>query len=570
MVCRLSRPALARVKHPMQPVTPNAAVQRVSLTLTTALSSIPVMLGGETIRGGIVACLLAACLVGCASQPSSKRTDPAPGRFETGGQSGLESATALDGGRQRKAPARGAGQVDDLWHRIIVELRMTPPSHQRIEAAIADLRRNSDFVSTATTRAGPYLYFIYQEIEKRRLPFEIALVPIIESGYAPRATSPDGAAGIWQLMAATGHRFGLHQSRWFDGRRDIVASTYAALDYFEELSDRFYGDWLLAFAAYNCGERTVERAIERNQRMGRPTDFWSLELPRETELYVPKLLALIEVLSHPEAHGVTVAEIRYAPYFDSVEVNGTLDLNRVIEWSGMSTKEFEALNPGFRTRYSVNGTPSRVLVGKEKAEAVAIALAALSDDDRMAPRTYTVKSGETLSHIAAETGATVAALKRANGMRTSRIHAGQNILIPVPGSITGGERSFDSESANTRVHVIVRGDTLWDLARLYGTTSDALAAANDMHPDHTLRPGRELRLPGGTVKEPPGASVRHYEVKKGDSLWTISRRFKVSVAELKKWNGLSGKRYLKPGQRLVVYHPAPTSVDARQEIIRNL
>lgn len=551
----------------MQLVTPNGAVQRESLTLNTALPSIPVMSGSEIIRGGIVACLLATCLLGCASQSSSKRLDPAPGSLETRGQLGPQSASALDsGGGQRKTPAGLADHTVDLWHRIIVELRMTPSKHQHIEAAVADLRRNDDFVSAATKRAGPYLYFIYQEIEKRRLPFEIALVPIIESGYAPRATSPDGAAGIWQLMAATGHRFGLHQSRWFDGRRDIVASTHAALDYLEELRDRFYGDWLLAFAAYNSGERTVERAIERNQRMGRPTDFWSLELPRETELYVPKLLALIEVLSHPEAHGVTIAEIRHAPYFDSVDVNGALDLNRVIEWSGMSAKEFEALNSGFRTRYSVNGAPTRVLVRKGKTEAVAVALAALSDDDRMAPRTYTVESDETLSHIAAKTGATVAALKRANGMRTNRIHAGQNILIPVPGSITDGEGTFDSEVANTAVYVIVRGDTLWDLARLYGTTSDALAAANDMHPDQTLRPGRELRLPGGIVNEPPGTLVLHYEVKKGDSLWTISRRFKVTVAELKQWNGLSGKRYLKPGQRLVVYQPALAPADSHQDI----
>jgi membrane-bound lytic murein transglycosylase D len=537
------------------------------LTLTTTLPSIPGMLGGETIRAGAAAGLLAACLWGCATPFSSTRGVPLPASTESASPGAAAAATpaqARDGRHDAREGERD--RAADLWRRIIIEFKMTPPSRRHIEAAVANLQRSGDFISAATQRAGPYLHFIYQEIERRRLPFEIALVPIVESGYAPRATSPEGAAGLWQLMAATGHRFGVHQSRWYDGRRDIIASTHAALEYFEQLRDRFNGDWLLVFAAYNCGERTVERAIEHNQRAGRPTDFWSLELPRETELYVPKLLALIEVLSHPEAHGVTIADISYAPYFGSVDVEGALDMNRVIAWSGVSAEEFEALNPGFRTRYSVNGAPTRVLLPKEKTEIVAAAIASLSGDDRMAPRAYTIASGETLSHIATRAGVTIAALKRANGMRSSRIHAGQSILIPVPGSITDASDAFDSDIANAAVHVIAMGDTLWDLARLYGTTTDQLAAANGMRPDQTLRPGRELRLPGGNIEALPDAPLLHYEVKKGDSLWTISRRFKVSVAELKRWNGLSGKGYLKPGQRLLVYQPASAQVSADREI----
>ncbi len=514
------------------------------------------MLGGEPFRIGIVACLFTVCLLGCALKPT-----PTPPIAATR-QAGLSAPAAAVDDTQDSKPAPVAATANDLWHRVIVELRMTPPTPAQIEAAMHHFGRNEDFVSAALTRAEPYLYFIYQEIERRRLPFEIALLPIIESGYTPRATSPDGAAGIWQLMPSTGHDFGLHQSRWYDGRRDIPASTRVALDYLEDLRDRFFGDWLLAFAAYNCGARTVERAIERNQRAGRPTAFWSLDLPGETEDYVPRLLALVEILSDPEAHAIKIARVNETPYFEPVDVGGGLDLNLVIEWSGMSAPEFEALNPGFRTRFSIAGAPTIVLVRKGLAMPLAHALAGLSDTERRAPRTHTVVAGETLSHIAADTGVTVAAIKRANGMRTSRIRSGRKLLIPSPGSIEDAAGAFETDLANAAVHVIVRGDTLWDIARVYGTTPDAIAAANGMTSAKILRPGRELRLPGG-LAEATGGTPLQYEVKEGDSLWTISRRFNVSVADLRKWNRLSGKRYLQPGQKLVVYQSAG---DQQQEI----
>ena len=517
------------------------------------------MLGGESFRTGIVACLFTGCFFGCALKPSST-TSVTPAAATQQRESTEPLLTSGDTQDLRRVADTLA--ADDLWHRIIVELRMTPPTPAHIKTAMHHFERNADFVSAATRRAEPYLHFIYQEIERRRLPFEITLLPIIESGYAPRATSPDGAAGIWQLMTSTGHRFRLHQSRWYDGRRDIIASTGAALDYLEELRDQFFGDWPLAFAAYNCGARTVERAIERNRRAGLPTDFWSLDLPRETEHYVPRLLALVEILSHPEAHAVNIAQVSEAPYFEFVDVGGGLDLNHVIEWSGMSAEDFEALNPGFRTRYSIVGAPTTLLVRKGHSSAVTNAVAGLTEAERGAPRRHTVVTGETLSHIAAKTGVTVATIKRANGMRTSRIRAGQDLLIPSPGSIEDAGDAFDTDNANAAVHVIVRGDTLWDIARRYGTTVNAIAMINTMRRDETLRPGQELRLPGGVAEHSDGTPL-HYEVKQGDSLWTISRRFNVSIADLKKWNRLSGKRYLQPGQKLVVYQSAD---DQQQEI----
>ena len=531
----------------------------MALTLTTALPSIAAMLGGRSFRLGLVTCLFTGCLLGCAINPTP-RTTPTPAAPAQ--QRDLSEPDQAASDRQDPTRIYDSAAADDLWHRIIIELRMTPPTPGHIKTAMQHFARNADFVSAATQRAEPYLHFIYQEVERRRLPFEVTLLPIIESGYAPRATSPEGAAGIWQIMTSTGHRFHLHQSRWYDGRRDVVASTGAALDYLQELRDQFFGDWLLAFAAYNCGARTVERAIERNRRAGQPTDFWSLDLPRETEHYVPRLLALVEILSAPEAHAVDIAQISDAPYFEPVDVGGGLDLNRVIEWSGMSADAFEALNPGFRTRFSIEGAPNIVLVRKGHSAAVASAISVLSETDRRAPRRHVVVAGETLSHIAAHTGVAVTEIKRANGMRSNRIRAGQDLLIPSPGTINDAGDAFNTEVASAAVHVIARGDTLWDIARSYGTTTDAIAAANGMALDTTLRPGQELRLPSH-IAEPPDGKPLHYEVKRGDSLWTISRQFKVSVADLKKWNRLSGKRYLQPGQTLVVYQ---STGDQQQKI----
>jgi len=495
----------------------------------------------------IVAFVFIAWLTGCAVQPP-KTVSLAPTSTRQSVPERWESTVSDHADPEPETPTMIS---DDLWHRIVVEFHMTPQSLGTIETAMQYYARNKSFVSAATARAQPYLFFIYTEIEKRRLPLEIALLPIIESGYNPRATSSEGAAGIWQLMPSTGHRFDLHQSRWYDARRDVVASTHAALDYLEELRDRFFGDWALALAAYNCGARTVERAIERNRRARRPTDFWSLDLPRETENYVPRLFALVEILSHPEAHDVAIANIEHTPHFKAIDIGGGLELARVIEWSQMNPKDFDALNAAFRTRFSIDGAPTTVLVHNGVFDEVSKALKTLTAADRRAPRRHVVAAGETLSHIAADNGVSIASIKRANGIHGSIIHPGQDLLIPNLLSIYEAGEEITS-AVHDQTHVVVLGDTLWDIAQRYRTTTSTLAKLNQLDRKAILRPGRELRLPGHVTAGSDGKRLA-YEVKQGDSLWRISRRFNVSISDLRRWNRLSDKRYLQPGQKLIVY-----------------
>jgi membrane-bound lytic murein transglycosylase D len=327
------------------------------------------------------------------------------------------------------------------------------------------------------------------------------------------------------------------------------------------------GDWRLVFAAYNCGERTVERAIERNQRLGRRTDFWSLDLPRGTREYVPRLMALVEIVAHPAAYGIELPRIPAEPYFDIVDVGGALDLNRVVDWSGMDGQAFDLLNAAFRKRFTVDGAPTRVLVPHGRAARVETMLAALPDSERRSGRTHVVARGETLSHIAATTGVSVAALKAANRLQSNRLDVGQELVVPAPATALAltAEETPATPASGTASHVVRNGDNLWDLARHYGTTVASLARLNGLTPRSTLRLGQRLAVPARTdVADSSDSTVaaaapaaggtppeRHYEVRKGDSLWTISRRFNITVADLKRWNGLNGGA-LQPGQRLVV------------------
>lgn len=449
----------------------------------------------------------------------------------------------------------GASGGRDLWRTIGNEMRLAAAPEARIAEPLARAG-GAAFIQAASANAVPFLAHVHAEIKRRNLPFEIALVPVIESGYDPAATSPAGAAGIWQFMPATGRRFGLTQTRWYDGRRDLLASTRAALDYFELLRDRFMGDWELVFAAYNCGERTVERAIERNARLGHATNFAALELPSATREYVPKLLSLAEVVADPEAYGVSLASIPDTPHFQSIDVGKALDLNRVIEWSGMDPALFDRLNAGFRKRLTVSGAPSRILLHPPHIPVVRERLAALPDDARDRARVHVVSRGETLSHIAAATAIPVAAIRRANDLTTNRLAIGQELVIPTPRAMQAMTPALPRESAERR-HTVVRGDSLWSIARRYDTRVEVLARANGINSKATLAPGQEILVPG-TGTDMPGATspTADYEVRRGDSLWTIARRFNVSVAELRRWNALDKRALLQPGQRLLVHPPA--------------
>ncbi len=259
-----------------------------------------------------------------------------------------------------------------VWDRIRSNFDIqTPHKHteerQRIQKFVHEFQANEERLARITTKASPYLHYIIEEIEKRNLPGELALLPVIESAFEPQATSRKGAAGLWQFMPPTGRQFGLTQDKWYDGRRDIRASTKAALDYLEFLHQEFGYNWMLALAAYNAGPGTVQKAIDRNLREGKPVNFWSLRLPKETAAYVPKFLALAEVVANPEKHDLSLPHIDNKPYFKTVDTGKHLTFNKVAKLAEVNVQELKRLNPGYRKESTHPKGPKQLLLPVENA-----------------------------------------------------------------------------------------------------------------------------------------------------------------------------------------------------------
>lgn len=466
----------------------------------------------------------------------------------------------------------------DLWQRVRSGFRLRVPENELVVSHVNWYKKHDAYLDRLQERAAPYLHFITQEAEKRGLPTELVLLPAVESAYRPFAYSHGRAAGLWQFIPATGKHFKLKQNWWYDGRRDVVASTRAAFDYMQSLARRFDGDWELALAAYNSGAGTVSQAITRNSRKGLPTDFWSLKLPPETRDYVPRLLALAKVINEPAAYGVALKPLPDQPYFASVDIGSQLDLALAAEMADVSTNDLYMLNPGFNRWATAPDGPHRLNVPVAKAEEFTQKLAELDPGKRIQWKRYLVLDGDTLSTVAQKHGTTTNLIRQANKLSDNGIRAGKYLVIPMSTkSLDHYTLSADKRKqriqdrdhkGNKIIHVVKAGDNFWDLARTYQVGHRSLAKWNGMAPRDTLRLGQKLvvwvddktvetqqpaKLPSVMDVRPPSTrNSLHYRVRDGDSLSTIAQRFKVKVADLKKWNTLEGK-YLRPGQNIKLY-----------------
>lgn len=519
--------------------------------------------GGRIVRarGLLVIIGSALMLAACASLPFTTKSD------ETAAKTPGEPTAITMAPPRQLAPAVPP-EPDDIWDRIRRGFALEMVDNPRVAAEIAFFSERQGYFDRVAERAEPYLYFIVDEIERRGMPMEIALLPIVESAYQPFAYSPGRAAGIWQFIPSTGRHFGLEQNWWYDGRRDIIASTQAALDYLEALYRRF-GDWEHALAAYNAGQGNVNGTIRRNAKAGRPTDYWNLPLPRETRGYVPRLLALRQLIETPEAHGITLRPLPNKPHFEVVDIGSQIDLALAASLADLEIEELYRLNPGFN-RWATNPDgPHRLLLPIDRAESFMNALSELSDADRVTWHRHQVNSGETLSHIARAYNTTVSVIQEANGIRGHNIRAGSYLIVPVArenqrhyalSASQRLQRTQSRERDGTRhEHRVQRGDTLWDLSRSYGVSVEQITAWNGMAPGDVLRPGQTLVLwlSGNQVRSAAQTSSGriqslYYTVRSGDSLYTIARRFNVTIADLRRWNQLPQQGYLQPGQRLEV------------------
>lgn len=405
-------------------------------------------------------------------------------------------------------------QPADLWQLTRQHLQL-PLDYQsaRLESQVNWYLRHPSHMARVTERAQPYYHHILHEVLKRNMPAEIALLPIVESAYDPFAYSHGSAAGPWQFIPGTAQHFGLRSSWWYDGRRDILASTDAALTYLQQLHQRFDGDWLLALAAYNAGGGTVSRAIRRNSEQGKPTDYWSLELPAETKAYVPKLLAVSRLVRDAESLGVTLAPIDDTPHFEVVETGGQIDLAQAASLAGLDLDTLYRLNPGFNRWATDPEGPHLLLIPTENVAQLRHALIELPPEKRVNWHRYTVRPGDTLSTIAKHFDSSVSVIRQGNKLNGSLIRVGQALLVPKPSassdnySLSAEQRvqaermQLEQRAKLKHYHRVHSGESFWSIARRYGVGVRDLARWNQMAPGDTLKVGQTLLLLNVDVAE---------------------------------------------------------------------
>lgn len=389
----------------------------------------------------------------------------------------------------------------DIWARMRAGFAM-----QKLESPLVAVHEqwfanNPEYMGRMMERSRLYLHHIVAEIEKRGLPMELALLPAIESAYQPYAASRAKAVGLWQFIAPTGQLYGLKMNWWYDGRRDVEASTQAALDYLEKLNKEFNGDWHLALAAYNAGEGKIGRMMEYNRQRGKPTDYQSLKLKRETINYVPKLMAMANIVADPEKYGVQLADIPDSPYFTRVATGSQIDLGVAARLTNVSIDDLQVINPAF-TRWATDPDgPHHLLVPVDKKDALMEGLSKLTEEERVQWRGHDVRQGDTLHDVARRYGVSTEVIRTANRLTTNLLRTGQSLLIPV-----------STRPLSPAVIPVVVAPT---------------TAAR-------------------------GVPVIHH-VRSGETLYSIAKRYNVLVLQLAQWNLLDSKDMLQLGQRLKIW-----------------
>lgn len=463
---------------------------------------------------------------------------------------------------------------NDIWHRMQQDLSFDIPQHKRVVSQRNWYVKHPSYLTRVAKRAEPFLYYIVEELEKNNMPVELALLPIVESAFDPFAYSHGRASGLWQFVPGTGKRFKMKQNWWYDGRRDVVASTEGAIKYMKYLHRFFDGDWMLALAAYNSGEGRVRNAVRKNKKLNKPTDFWSLDLPRETEAYVPKLLALADILKRPEDFNIDLYNIEDKPVIGLVDVHSQIDLAKASQLAGISLAELQHLNPGFNRWSTDPDGPHRLLLPLNKTEKFKEGLAKLSTNDRLAWQRYKIQNGDNLGAISNKFHTSIALIKQVNNIKGNQIRAGKYLLIPVAAKsldsyiLSQDQRIAKKQSKQQKgtkvVHKVVSGDNLWDIGRKYKVSGSSIAKWNGFAPRDTLKIGQQLVIWQTSLTKTAKVSSTNkhiavenavmrnitYKVRSGDSLARIANKFNISIKDIERWNRLSRKNYLQPGQRL--------------------
>ncbi len=376
-----------------------------------------------------------------------------------------------------------------VWEHLFSLYALPEVDNKQVENEVQRYLKHPEYLSKIQQRAEPYLYFILEQIEAKKIPGELALLPIVESAFRPQALSKSKASGLWQFMPATGRFFGLKQNWWYDGRKDVYTSTQAATTYLKQLGNVFDDDWFLALAAYNAGKGNIRKAIRKNKEKDLPTDYWSLPLRQETKTYVPRLLAIAKILANAERYNIPLLDIPNAPHFEVVHINSQIDLSIAAKMADTSLDDFFILNPAFKRSATAPDGPFHLLIHTDKTEVFKAKLAKTQKKDRMNWLRHKIKAGENLGSIAKKYNLSVIALLKGNHLKNSHIRAGKYLLIP---SLL---RKTDKHSKH--IYTVKKGDTFWDIARQFDVHSKDIANWNNISLDKMLRPGQKLIIKKG-------------------------------------------------------------------------
>ena len=451
---------------------------------------------------------------------------------------------------------------DNVWDRIRSGYQLDNLDNKIVRKYEVFYSKNPKTMERIIDRAKDYLPYIVSEVERRGLPLELALLPVVESAYNPRAYSRAGAAGLWQFMPYTGKQYGLLQNWWYEGRRDIVASTDAALRHLYDLSVVFDNDWHLALAAYNAGMYGVKKAMKKNRKRNKPTDYSNLSLLRETRHFVPKLIAVRNIVSDPEAFGLTLPYLPMEPRFEIVHFDFQVDLGIVASQTRIQEYQLAKLNPGLRRTVTPPEGPHRILVPSSNYHDVLNWKSSLTPSHAVTTVLHTVKKGDVLGTIAEKYNVSVSAIKSVNLMNSSLIRIGERLRIPTPASLARGNVTINAEG--DIIYRVKRGDTLSTIGQRYDVSVATLKSVNLLYSD-LIRVNQKLQIPtpgsrsvhgkiaAAPDQDKPKQNQRAiiHNVVSGDTLYRIAMTYGVSVAKLRVSNALSSDRILV-GQKLKV------------------
>ena len=460
----------------------------------------------------------------------------------------------------------------NLWSYIANQQKLEINNNPRIQQQLGWFKKHPDYLTRISERAQPYLYLVVQEIEKEGLPIEIALLPIVESAYYPFSYSHGTAVGVWQFIPSTGRLYGLDQDWWHEDRRHILNSTRAAARYLKDLSKMFNGDWMLAVAAYNAGPGRIQNAVKINQKARKQTDYWSLDLPKETERYIPKLLALSMIVKDPSKFGQQLTPIDNSKFLEVVELNSQFDLALIAQWTGLSIDEIYTYNPGLRRWATPVSLPYELLLPVSTVKSFEDNLEKAGKMPRISWLRHQIKSGDSLIYLAKKYKTTVDQIRSVNELQSDLIRAGEYLIVPLAQENEGyyslSEKQREKSRLNTEknaekiIYKVVSGDSLWKIAVQFDTTVNNLVRWNQLDLSNPLRIDKELVIWVEDSNKTGLAEITRtgididtkitYMVRAGDNLSKIASKYSVKVKDVLSWNNIKESQILKPGQKLLI------------------